>query len=494
MKLLIADRDETERYGMRWLVTSSSLPFSSVLLSSTLKETLSMIESERPHVIILELDMMNENSFSEMKWRLADYVIKVVATTTEATFARAMEAIELQVEKLLMKPLSPMQLQSILKKSLLDIESQRSKESSVEKLDDHHFLYHALFVKDSPALNENLTLFLVQPEYSRGLKSLHHSLQSYPFQYPVTVLPLSDRIICLYPSSDRNLVIDEARRFLRDWHDSSKGSIGISLPATALNDNSIYHQYQDVKKGVELFFYKGFRHVMALEEPVNWRYLDPFLSPSEQVEWEDILKKKDQNRMKDWMYGSFLHVIPPYPDPGLLKTRLTSILAQVRRFMKTHHLDEDKRLEERYQGVFESILHHRLLYKIVQDMLLFMSLVVEEVEEKEIDHYDVVESCLGYMKTHFANPSLSLVEVARSVNRNPSYISTLIKDRKDRSYREILLHIRMNEAKVLLASSKEPIQQIAEHVGFSQANHFSRKFKEATGMSPSTYRNQKLRS
>ncbi|GGD11598.1 response regulator transcription factor [Pontibacillus salipaludis] len=124
MKLLIADRDETERLGIRWLVTSSSLPFTSVLLASTLEETLKIIESERPHVVILELDMMKEDSFSEMKWRLADYVKKVIAITTEATFARAMEGIDLQVEKLLMKPLSPMQLQSTLKKSLLEIESQ----------------------------------------------------------------------------------------------------------------------------------------------------------------------------------------------------------------------------------------------------------------------------------------------------------------------------------------------------------------------------------
>lgn len=494
MKLLIADRDETERLGIRWLVTSSSLPFTSVLLASTFEETLKIIESERPHVVILELDMMKEDSFSEMKWRLAEYVKKVIATTTEATFARAMEGIDLQVEKLLMKPLSPMQLQRTLKKSLLDAESQGLKDSSVENLEDHHFLYHSLFVKDSPDLKEKRTLFLVQPENGSCLTSLHHSIQSYSFRQPITVLPLSDRIVCLYPSLDRTLVIDEARRFLRDWQDSSKCSIGISLPALALEENRIYHQYQDGKKGIELFFYKGFRHVMALEEPVQWRYLDPFLSPNDQAEWEDMLKNKDQKRIKEWMYGSFLQVTPPYPEPGLLKTRLTSILAQVRRYMKTHHLDEDELLEERYQGVFESILHHRLLYKIVQDMLLFMSLVTQAVEEKGDQSYGVLERCLDYMNEHFNNPGLSLEEVARAVNRNPSYISTLIKEQKERTYREILLHIRISEAKVLLESSKEPIQQIAEQVGFSQANHFSRKFKEVTGMSPSIYRNRKYRS
>ncbi|WP_188653114.1 helix-turn-helix transcriptional regulator [Pontibacillus salipaludis] len=343
-------------------------------------------------------------------------------------------------------------------------------------------------------MKEKRTLFLVQPENSSCLTSLHHSIQSYSFRQPITVLPLSDRIVCLYPSLDRTLVIDEARRFLREWQDSSKSSIGISLPAFALKGNSIYHQYQDVKKGIELFFYKGFRHVIALEEPVHWRYLDPFLSPNDQAEWEDMLKNKDQKRIKEWMYGSFLHVTPPYPEPGLLKTRLTSILAQVRRYMKTHHLDEDDLLEERYQGVFDSILHHRLLYTIVQDMLLFMSIVIERVEEKGVDYYDVVERCLVYMNEHFSHPGLSLEEVARAVNRNPSYISTLIKVQKERTYREILLHIRISEAKVLLEYSKEPIQQIAEQVGFSQANHFSRKFKEVIGISPSTYRNLKYRS
>ncbi|MCD5322352.1 MULTISPECIES: helix-turn-helix domain-containing protein [Pontibacillus] len=493
MKLLIADRDENERLGIRWLVTSSSLPFSTVLLASTVEETIAMLESERPDVVILELDMVPRNTFEDLKWRLGDYVQKVIVTTTEATFARAMEGIQLHVEQLLVKPLSPAQLQGLLKKSLIKLEPERSIKDPVQEKDDY-FFYHELFVEEASIHKETYTLFLVQPDQTNSLRSLHHSLQAYPFQQPVTILPLSQRMACLYPSLDRSQVVNEARRFLRDWHETSQASIGIAFPAADLQDRGIYHQYQDVKKGIELFFYTGFQHVSEPREQVSWRSIDPFLSPEEQAEWEDMLMLGDQQRMRDWMYQSFLNMTAPYPDPGLLKTRLTSILAHVRRYMKTHHLHLDPSIEEQYQGVFQSILHDRLLYKIVQDMLLFISYVVEEVDGERLDYYDVVESCLTYIKSNFGNPDLSLEEVAASVNRNPSYISSLIKDRKKQSYRKLLLDIRINEAKRLLGASREPIQQIAEQVGFSQSNHFSRKFKEATGVSPKVFRNQKFRS
>ncbi|CAM4081312.1 hypothetical protein Gste01_02132 [Geobacillus stearothermophilus ATCC 7953] len=54
-----------------------------------------------------------------------------------------------------------------------------------------------------------------------------------------------------------------------------------------------------------------------------------------------------------------------------LRRRLTSILAQIRRFMKTYDLDRGG-TEREYMRIFQDILYNPVLYRIVQELILFL--------------------------------------------------------------------------------------------------------------------------
>jgi len=51
-----------------------------------------------------------------------------------------------------------------------------------------------------------------------------------------------------------------------------------------------------------------------------------------------------------------------------------------------------------------------------------------------------------------------------------------------------ILQLKMDEAKRLLVHTSLSIAQVAQHVGFPDANYFSRSFRKHTGVSPSAYR------
>jgi AraC-like DNA-binding protein len=66
--------------------------------------------------------------------------------------------------------------------------------------------------------------------------------------------------------------------------------------------------------------------------------------------------------------------------------------------------------------------------------------------------------------------------------------STLIRRLKsltDKSPVEILSEYRLNKAKKRLENSSESVSEVAYQVGFNDPLYFSRKFKEAFGISPS---------
>ena len=97
-------------------------------------------------------------------------------------------------------------------------------------------------------------------------------------------------------------------------------------------------------------------------------------------------------------------------------------------------------------------------------------------------------SVLMYLQNHYRTTSLS--ETARVFHYEPDYLSRQIKAATGRRYVDLILELKLNEAKRLLRGSGLSMEQIAERAGFHSAVHFSRIFREKEGLPPAAYRKQ----
>lgn len=485
--LLIADRDPKERSGIQWLVSTYSLPFQTIDQGSFIDEVIQMIENQLPDVVILELDMIPKDAWTKVKEALSRYVQHVILMTTEATFDRAMQAIELQAKDLWLKPNSPAQIKKTLQRCLSSLEKRR--EITSDNLTSQTSLqpsYPLLFL-DTDTPKESYQVMLIQTENRTPLQPMLSILEGYEFQHKPTFFPLSDLIVCVFMQPTVDLY-QEALRLLRDWEENGHEPLAIVLHTNTGEKVSLQQQYLQAKRTLELTFYKGYRQIIPVENERRRVAIDPFLTSAEQREWVEMLNESNTDRIKSWMYKEFLNLADPYPEPGMLRTRLTSILAQIRRFMKTYYLGEQP-IEDHYHRVFESILYSPVLYRIVQNMLLFIYSVLDEVKlHKELSRLDIVERGLMYVEKHFYDADLSLEKVAEYVDRNPSYFSHLLSTNRGVSFRQILNQIRVREAKRYLLETQWTIQQVAERSGFTNTNYFSRVFKQLTGVTPRQYR------
>ncbi len=85
--------------------------------------------------------------------------------------------------------------------------------------------------------------------------------------------------------------------------------------------------------------------------------------------------------------------------------------------------------------------------------------------------------------------SLSLKEISKGLEINPSYLSReFSKYFEDLSFGEYIRKLRIEKAKELIQSGKYPLTEIAYLTGFSDQSHFSRIFKKHTGKNPSAFR------
>lgn len=88
------------------------------------------------------------------------------------------------------------------------------------------------------------------------------------------------------------------------------------------------------------------------------------------------------------------------------------------------------------------------------------------------------------IRTHFANPNLSLDLIARKCGISPRYVTYVMKKFGSSFYDELRAE-RLNAARRMLQSRRLPIKQVAFYTGFKSAAHFSAAYKREFGHPPS---------
>ena len=67
-------------------------------------------------------------------------------------------------------------------------------------------------------------------------------------------------------------------------------------------------------------------------------------------------------------------------------------------------------------------------------------------------------------------------------------VTALFKEATGKTVTEFIRQVRLTTAARLLLVSNDPVNCIAHDVGFEDANHFTRVFRQAFGMTPNQYR------
>ncbi len=83
---------------------------------------------------------------------------------------------------------------------------------------------------------------------------------------------------------------------------------------------------------------------------------------------------------------------------------------------------------------------------------------------------------------------ISLEILGEMLGRSPSQTSRLIKRAFGVGLPAYLNHVRVQDAKRLLAETRNPISDIAQTVGFATISHFNRVFRSLTGVTPMQFR------
>lgn len=107
--------------------------------------------------------------------------------------------------------------------------------------------------------------------------------------------------------------------------------------------------------------------------------------------------------------------------------------------------------------------------------------------------YRQIAAAKQYINEHFHEP-LQMSEVAGKLYLSTAYFSRLFKEKIGMTFSDYLASCRVERARQLLATTDLSISEVANAIGYQEANSFSRLFKTRTGQSPSEYRASRMRN
>lgn len=109
---------------------------------------------------------------------------------------------------------------------------------------------------------------------------------------------------------------------------------------------------------------------------------------------------------------------------------------------------------------------------------------------REASPVEIVENVMLYLRENYAL-QIDFSTIAEQQAVSGPYLSKIFREHAGTTPSKYLMDYRMQIAKKLLRDSQLSVKEIAAQVGFPDQFHFSKSFKNSTGLSPIQYREQK---
>jgi len=92
-----------------------------------------------------------------------------------------------------------------------------------------------------------------------------------------------------------------------------------------------------------------------------------------------------------------------------------------------------------------------------------------------------------YIRERYADPMLSTQSIADYANFSHTYLCAFFKKNSGKTVGSFITEVRMDKAKEMLKDGRLRLYEIAERLGYSDANYFTTLFKKHTGCTPTQY-------
>ena len=491
-------------------------------------EALELAEEQQPDVVMTDIKMPYMDGLA-LSRRLKEIYpdCRIVIFSGFDEFEYAKEAIELEVEQYLLKPIDPSELREVFTKVRGNLDRERAERGDIDRLREN-------YMKSLPLLQEVFFTSLIEGRIPEN--RIEEYLEGYQIHlsgpiYVVAVIHISGRggnmdavlktvsvrdmldkwlenrytgkslnyledIVLIAQIADRSALpdfTDEMDAFCRMVKRGADCTVtaGIGQPCGRLAD--IRLSYQGARSAV------SYRALYGNNRAINISEIEP--QTGGDLSWErDLLS----GIMKHLRLGNrqaldeeIDRCVPHFREAGFTLQRyqlfILTLCTEILEFCASNNLDMDfvtGNRQKLYEKVFQSDSPEEMsgwmkeLCHRGQEMYL---------KQREDSTLSFVSRSIEYVGSHYADTDISIETVCRELGVSAAYFSTVFKKETGKTFISYLTDYRMEKAVELLMTTQDRTYMIADKVGYADSNYFSYVFKKQFGTSPSRYRAERLK-
>lgn len=106
--------------------------------------------------------------------------------------------------------------------------------------------------------------------------------------------------------------------------------------------------------------------------------------------------------------------------------------------------------------------------------------------------WPIIKKCVDYIHLNYQDKDLNNAKISAACRISSSYLLSLFKEQLGVDVHRYVNHIRVEQAKKLLAAGTCTLTEIAVRTGFAGLHPFSRMFKRMTGMTATEFKKNHL--
>ena len=520
MKLLIVDDEELIRLKLAHIVEKSALKFNSIETASDAFQALESIKREVPAVILSDIQMPQKNGLDIAKYIFESGLpSKVIIITGYSDFEYAKAGIQYHVFDYLLKPIDEENTLRVLQNaiSLYHEEQRRSEmfrsfqnyyvshQSEVRQQVIQRILFHPLSIDGEQLIHEEALLNFPFNNYQL-IGCRYHSTStkiplktelfiSYALKKSFSSICGEESLFCDHGNTLFAIVANKrqdncdtlyesleqcVQSFAKQYHLDIR--LGASRPAESIEDLvslreevSICLNYMPLHPGTTVFFD---------DLPLSYGKM---LTVNNEI--RSILNSLQTLSDHDFQENCrhFLSFIYKF-DVNFCQKSLQLLIYNLS-ICLSDLAGNSPQFSEINSFLTDQIEHSRLSNQISKEEVaaLLNNLYHMFSQMREQQNHTLIHAIQHYIYQNFDKP-IGLPEIGAYINRNPSYVSRLIKQETGENLTQILIKLRIKKAKNLLKSTNIKISEVATAVGYTSPQYFNRIFAEQTGMSPSDFR------
>ena len=149
-------------------------------------------------------------------------------------------------------------------------------------------------------------------------------------------------------------------------------------------------------------------------------------------------------------------------------------------------------IRDQFKGITSSnkeILEREFLYDtnelLKENLISAANHVINIIDIKKCSK--PVYNTVVFINSYYSDSSVSLEMIAGKFGYTPAYLSRLFKKETGKNLVDYVNEVRIFAAKKLLKQTSKKVYEVAEQVGYSNYNYFSKVFKQYVGIAPSEF-------